>query len=75
MAYNIRSDVIDHGFVFGAATVRRLFHDKKDGSVHVGVRTRRAELEIRVTRTGLVTVWNHKTGRKLEEVVSPEGEK
>ena len=42
----------EHGFVFNAATVSAICEDK--GSAILAVTTRREQLEIRVTPTGLI---------------------
>lgn len=46
----------EYGFIYGPAEVTRLFHDK-DGSVVLQVKTKRRELTIRITPSGLIRSW------------------
>jgi hypothetical protein len=44
------------GFEWGAAKIERLFSDKKEGWVTIGLSTPKAELQIYVTKTGKVRI-------------------
>lgn len=44
----------DYGFIFGAAEVTRICSDK--GRVWLSVKTPREEVELYVTRTGLIRI-------------------
>lgn len=58
---------IQYGFRFGALDVTRLCSDKEKGWVAVGLKTKRMELQVYVTRTGLIRVRNTKTGKAWKE--------
>lgn len=47
-----------HGFEFGAALVECLFHDKR--SHCVGIKTPRCELQVHITPTGLIRIFDFK---------------
>lgn len=47
---------IECGFEYGAATVQRLASDEKRGWVCIGVKTPKEDLQIHVTKTGLVRI-------------------
>ena len=49
-----------HGFEFGAAKVSRLCSDDKAGWVSISVSTPRDEVQVYITKTGKVRVWNKK---------------
>ncbi|MCK9358107.1 MAG: hypothetical protein M0R22_13330 [Dehalococcoidia bacterium] len=48
----------DFGFTFGVAAIERLFHDKR--SHCVGIKTPRCELQVHITPTGLVRIFDYK---------------
>jgi hypothetical protein len=48
---------IDYGFEYGAASVERWFSDWKKGSVTIGFKTRKGEMQIGVSKTGKVTIF------------------
>jgi hypothetical protein len=58
----IRCRLTPYGFQYGAAEVERLFSDK--GRVVIGIRTPRQEMQIVVSRTGLIRVLNVKKAGK-----------
>lgn len=49
-----------HGFEYGAAKIERMCSDDKAGWVSMAVFTPRDEVQIYVTKTGKVRVWNKK---------------
>lgn len=49
-----------YGFEYGAAKVNRLCSDDKAGWVSIGLSTPRDEVQVYVTKTGKVRVWNKK---------------
>jgi hypothetical protein len=52
---NIRSRQLPYGFIFGAATVARLYADRR--GVGLEVTTSRDRIHIEVTPTGIIKVW------------------
>ena len=52
-----------YGFEYGAATVERVTSDEKNGWVLLTVKTPKAILEIRVTKTGKLTVYERDAKR------------
>lgn len=58
---------IQYGFRFGALEVTRLCSDKEKGWVAVALKTKRMELQLYVTHTGLIRVRNAKTGKAWKE--------
>jgi hypothetical protein len=49
-----------YGFEYGAAEVARFCSDEKKGWVTLGIKTPRDEIQVYVTKTGKVRVWNTK---------------
>jgi len=49
-------DDLQYGFKYGAAEVTRLVSDEKRGYVVIGIKTPRRELQVYVTKTGLVRI-------------------
>lgn len=47
-----------HGFEYGAAKINRMCSDEKKGWVSISVSTPRDQVQIYVTKTGKVRVWN-----------------
>ncbi len=47
-----------YGFEWGAVTVERWFSDKKKGWVTLGIKTQKDEIQVYVTRTGKIRVFN-----------------
>lgn len=56
--YDIRREDTQYGFRYGSATVHRMHANEKDGSVVVSIDTPRAAIQVYVTRTGKVRVFN-----------------
>ena len=48
-----------YGFEWGPVKVQRHFSDEKKGWVVFGVKTERQELQIYVTKTGKIRVYNY----------------
>lgn len=46
------------GFQWGAAKIVRLFSDNKQGSVTLAIETKKTELQIYVTKTGKIRVFD-----------------
>lgn len=63
----VRSALTDYGFLFGAAEVMRVHSDGVKGYVIMSLKTPRAELQISVTKTGKVRVFDHKNGGELQQ--------
>lgn len=59
---------IPYGFEFGSATVTRQMCDEKKGWIIMNVKTPRADIQIYVTKTGKVRLFNHKTQKEYKEV-------
>ena len=57
-----------YGFEWGAATVERCCSDRKKGWVVMRLQTPRIELQVYVTRTGKVRVYNERTRKELKEL-------
>jgi len=49
---------IDYGFEYGSAEVTRLFSDKKKGWVTLQVKTPKKTLQVYVTKTGKVRIFD-----------------
>ena len=49
-----------YGFDYGAAKVTRIHSDHKTGAVYVGVETPRNVIQVYITKTGKVRVWDAK---------------
>lgn len=47
-----------YGFEWGSAKIERYFSDEKKGWVTLGVKTPKADIQIYITRTGKVRVYN-----------------
>lgn len=54
----VRAEVTEYGFNYGAAEVTRMHRDHARGTCLIGIKTPRAELQVYVTRTGLVRVFD-----------------
>ena len=54
----MRFAVTQYGFQYGAAEVTRMCSDEKKEWVCLGIETPRDKLQIYVTKTGKVRVWN-----------------
>lgn len=52
------------GFEYGAAKVERMFSDK--GTVHIRICSKRCELIVYITRTGLMRVYRDNPRRELK---------
>ncbi len=63
-----------NGFEWGPVVVARLFCDDKNGTVTLGIETDRDKLQVYVTRTGKVRVWNARGEMTNEEVEAEGGE-
>jgi hypothetical protein len=59
---------IPYGFEFGSAKVIRQMSDEKKGWVMMDVKTSRADIQIYVTKTGKVRLFNNKTQKEYKEV-------
>ena len=55
------------GFEWGSTKITRLFFNEKDGWITLGITTPKDELQIYVTKTGKVRVWNKKGEMKVEK--------
>jgi len=70
----IRYKEIVYGFVYGAATITRLFSDAKKGWITIGIETPKYTenegIQIYVTKTGKVRIFDHRG-----EWQQPTGEK
>jgi hypothetical protein len=55
----IRCQETTYGFNYGAAEITRLFSDKKTGSITLALKTPKGELQIYVTRTGKVRIFDY----------------
>ena len=51
-----------YGFEYGAADVMRLHSDDATGWVTVGLKTRKDELQLYVTKTGKIRVYSQRDG-------------
>lgn len=58
-----------YGFEYGAAEITRIWSDK--GRVCIGIETPRENLDVYVTRTGMVRVFSHRKGTARAEWKSP----
>ena len=48
-----------YGFTYGAAWIERTFSNKKDGSVTLTLKTPKGDLQIYVTKTGKVRIFDY----------------
>lgn len=55
-----------YGFIYGSATVERCMSDEKKGWVVIGIKTPKADIQVYVTKTGKVRIYNYH-GRELIE--------
>lgn len=55
-----------YGFNYGAAEVERIFSDHKRQSVCIGVKTKKASLQIYTTKTGKVRVFDMMNNKELK---------
>ena len=53
------------GFEYGAASITRAFSDEKKGWVVLVLRTPKADIQLYITKTGKVRVYDTKCGREL----------
>lgn len=56
--HEVRAEITEFGFNYGAAEVKRMFRDHKKGTCLIGIDTPRATIQIYVTRTGKVRVFD-----------------
>lgn len=56
MNAEIKGESTEYGFTWGAAEVSRLFSDDRKGSVTIGVKTAKDEVQIYVSKTGKIRV-------------------
>ena len=56
-----------YGFDWGCAKVERHISDEKKGWVVIGIKTPKIDLQIYVTKTGKVRVYNYNGGEFLEK--------
>lgn len=70
----IRREITDYGFKYGAAEVTRIHADESKGYVLIAVKSPKDELQIYVTRTGKIRVWNYKTGQELKPTLKASKE-
>ena len=56
-----------HGFRYGAANVTRLISDEKKGWVTIGVATHKTSIQVHVTKTGKIRVFE----KDKEMLVTP----
>jgi len=69
----IRATATLYGFQYGAATVERAMHNARAGWVDIDITTPRARLQVYVTKTGKVRVFDMKNGgAELKAVPDPE---
>ena len=57
---------IYYGFEYGSATVERMCSDGEKGWVVMHVTTPRAEIQVYVTKTGKLRVFDYKNGGELK---------
>lgn len=62
----IRYEETQYGFNYGAAEITRIHSDDKQGWVILSLKSPKAELQIYVTKTGKIRVWNYKTGQEYQ---------
>jgi hypothetical protein len=56
-----------YGFKYGPVEIRRNFHGDKSGWVGFGIKTKKSHIQVYVTKTGKVRLWNYKTGNEFKE--------
>ncbi len=62
----MKNENTQYGFVWGAADVKRLCSDDKKGWVYIGIDTPKQRIEIYVTKSGKVRVYDGKTKCELQ---------
>lgn len=63
----ITDRITSFGFDFGAASVDRLARDEAKGVVYIGVTTPKDSIQIRVTKSGKISVSNARGNYVLEK--------
>lgn len=66
MMSHIRFEQIPYGFQYGAATVTRCMSDDKKGWVVLMIETPRMTIQVYVTKTGKVRVYDYKRNIEME---------
>jgi hypothetical protein len=59
---------VPFGFQYGAAKVTRVCHDRKKGWVVLDVTTPRAQMQVYVTRTGMIKTYKVRGAVKQEDL-------
>jgi len=54
-----------YGFTWGAATIERCISDTKNGWVVLSIKTPRQDIQVYVTRTGKVRLYDYKTKQEF----------
>ena len=66
MTQGINCNQIPYGFEYGSAKVTRAMSDRVKGWVVLMVETPKATIQIYVTKTGKVRVYDYKGGKELK---------
>ena len=59
----------NYGFKYGSATIERHISDEKKGWVIIGVTTPKITLQVYVTKTGKVRIYNYHGGEFAEQPI------
>jgi hypothetical protein len=65
---DMRFGITRCGFKYGASEIVRQISDEKRGWVVMDIKTQRADIQIYVTKTGKVRLFNNKTRKEYKEV-------
>lgn len=50
--------ITEYGFTYGSAEITRMHTDTKTGAVYLGIKTPKADMQIYITKTGKVRIFN-----------------
>lgn len=62
---SVRSEITQYGFNYGAAEITRVHHNDKKGYVILHLKTRKKELQIYVTKTGKVRIFDYLNSKEI----------
>ncbi len=60
-----------YGFIYGSANVERRMSDEKKGWVVIGIKTPKADIQVYVTKTGKVRIYNYYGREFIEKPKEP----
>jgi len=61
----IRYKETKYGFNYGALDITRIHSDPQKGYILLSLKTPKKELQVYVTKTGKIRIYDHKDGREL----------